>query len=75
MFYITVVLCFLENNMCKFYHVLLARYKSFKKVSKTFLKYFVKFLKAKYDGLQSPLVRKNCNITVGMHSSVTVVVE
>ena len=53
------VFCFLGNKMRKFYHVLQARYKLFKEVSKTFLKYFVKFQKTKYDGLQSSLLSKN----------------
>ena len=44
--------------MRKCYHDLLARYKSFKEVSKTFLKYFVKFQKTKYDGLQSSHLSK-----------------
>ena len=58
MFYIITVIafCFLGNKMCKFYHVLLPRYKSFKEVSKKFLKYFVKFQKFKHDRLQSSLL-------------------
>ena len=57
MLYITAIVFYLlENNICNFYHVLLARYKSFIEVSKTFLKYFVKFQKTKYDGLQSTLL-------------------
>ena len=57
MFYITVIaFCFLGNKVCKFYHVLLPRYKSFKEVSKNFLKYFVKFQKFKHDRLQSSLL-------------------
>ena len=59
MLYITAIVFYLlENKICNFYHVLLARYKSFIEVSKTFLKYFVKFQKTKYDGLQSTLLSK-----------------
>ena len=45
-----IIFCFRGNKMCKFYHVLLARYKPFKGVSKTFFKYFVKFQETKYYG-------------------------
>ena len=59
MFYITVIVFwFLGSKMCKFEQVPLARYKSFKEVSKTFLTYFVKLQKTKYDGLQNYLLRK-----------------
>ena len=46
---IVIVFCFLGNKICKFCHVLLARYKSLKELSKTFVKYFE---------LQSSLLRK-----------------
>ena len=39
-------------KLCKVYHVLLARYskwKLFRVISKTFLKYFIKFQKTKYE--------------------------
>ena len=55
---ITVIFYFLGKKICKFYHVLLARYKPFKEVSKTFLKYFVKFQKTEYDEQQSSIFSK-----------------
>ena len=60
--FLTLVFCFLENKMCKFYCILLAKHKSFREVSKTFLNYFVKF-------------QKNCLITIGVYSSIITVVE
>ena len=47
-----IIFCFIRNKMCKVYHVLLATYskwKLFRVISKTFLKYFMKFQKTKYE--------------------------
>ena len=58
MFYTTVLFSATLEIKCVNFNVLLARYKSFKEVSKTFLKYFVKFQKNEYDGLQSSILSK-----------------
>ena len=58
-FYITLILFYiLGNKMCEFYQLLPVRYNHSKGVSKTSLKYFMKFQKTKYDGLQSSLLSK-----------------
>ena len=58
-FYITlIVFYFLGNKMCEFYQLLPVQYNHSKGVSKTSLKYFMKFQKTKYDGLQSSLLSK-----------------
>ena len=61
-FYITrIVDCFLRNKMCKFCHVLQARYKSLRNVSKTLYKYFLKFQKIKYERPHTSLQLYYCS--------------
>ena len=59
-FYMTLLaVSFLGNKICKFCLVLPATCnQSFKRISKTFLKYFAKFQKTKYNGVRSSLLSK-----------------
>ena len=52
------VFCLFRNNMCKFCYVLLARCNHSKGLSKTFLKYFVKFQKLNMMDCRAPYLIK-----------------